>query len=256
MKKFILSSLLFLLVGSCGGHIFATAHAETLATAAMSAVAQSPSRQDLVMTDAALETLRVTLAQLKQTIAQNPAILSENKRTALKSILGDTNTNLLAIHRMLAASVSAAPVATASPSIVSSVKPGAVNAPISQTGGQAGLTPASQSNNQPKSVLAGNNTITPAIAQISGHVPLSPAWMATFGIIAVVVISFFIWRSRRNKQAVQKSRPQSIVFESSVSVMPLPMSREQAEVDPRIATQREMPRSPMSSIVTPSSETS
>jgi gas vesicle protein len=248
MKKFILSSLLFLLIGSYGGAIVGTAQAQTAAPAAASGEARSldalraqllqlqaqaaaessspaitgvttgnvsVSNQNLAQVSASLQALTSSLAQLSQTIAANPSLLTDNTRTVLRSVLTSVSDGLVAVNQTLAAS---APVAVTSP----------VNsAPLARSNGatvsdQSAATPAlkttgavtaqnipapsqSQAQIQPQPTLAVNNNSNPAIgtAQASNSVPVSRGWMVTFGIIALILVIFFIWRYRSGRKGIR-----------------------------------------------------
>jgi hypothetical protein len=153
----------------------------------------------------------------------------------------------------------AAPTPAVSPSAQAAALP-----PANPTPGttQVNVQVAPTADNAAPVVAAGNaDNITPQTAQISGHVPLSRGWMITFGIIALLLVVFFVWRSRKGsskKVASRKPVSQPTVVASTPTsvapktVTPMPAPAPQPQADMKAAIQRDMPRSPMSSVVTPS----
>jgi hypothetical protein len=285
MKKFVLSSLLFLLIGSFGGTILLTTHADTLSPAEAAALSQSLdvmkaklldlqaqtaaqaalpatadtatlSAQDIATMNTALQALGAALGQLGQTVAADPSALTENNRTALQSILGGVSASLFAMNQTLAGTgASAAPIAIAPASTVSAVASPSNQTPsLAQTNNQAAQTTANQNQSQFQPALATGNNAAPGTAQVSGHVPLGQGWMITFGAIALILVLFFVWRARRGKKTAYKPVSQPNVPVSSVSrPNVVPMSSGPKPLETKTASQRETPRSPMSSVITSSS---
>jgi len=231
MKKFILSALLFLLVGSCGGAIAATVHADTLTPSESAALgqslqamkaellnlqtqaaAQAPSSDDLAAATTALQALSSALGELSQTIATNPASLTETNRLALNLILDHVSVSLLTIDQSLATpAAGASAIATAMPPATSnSAAVSAPKQPVQSNGAVSAISmPKTGSKEQ------SNAPAAPQTAQLLWNLPLSRGWMATIGIVALLLIILLVRRSRTNKKMHGKPVKQPIFASST-----------------------------------------
>lgn len=269
MKKFILSALVFLLVGSYGVIIFTTVHADTLSPTQAATLSQSLqamktellvlqkqaaaqatsagtsesaplSIRDVAMAETALQSLTTELGLLNQALTKNPAALTENNRVALKSILGNVSAGLLAMNEAFAANAPMAQVATV-PSAPAPMQTNAQSMPEVEAQGQV----------QPPSAPATGNNIAPETAQISSHVPLNRGWMVTLGVIVLLLVAFFVWRSRTNKKVARKPIKPVAATAPPAPKAVISASLAQKPMETKAVGQRETPRSPMSSVMVP-----
>lgn len=286
MKKFVLSFLLFLLVGSCGSFIGAIAHAQTMTpseTAALSQSLQGLKEKLLTMqaqaaaqtaapatpsnampavaatannnaaTIANLEAITGTLSKLTQIIAADPSVLTPSNRLALQSALGGMRSSLLAIDQSLPSNPAETPsegaIASAAMVTPSVATPAATVTPMPAITGATATAAAPTAISQPSQAaitVVGNTAAASATAQVSSQISLSRGWMVTIGIILLLILGFAIDKWRRGKKENEKAIVQN--NKALTTVMPT----AQKPADTIIITQSQ-PSAPSSSVTTPPS---
>ncbi len=283
MKKIILFSLAFILMGSYGG-IIGFAHAQSLSPVTASQISQqlqaakaellslqtqeqtgtsaitpaapvALSTQDVASLQNALSALSATLLQVEQVAAAQHGALTAQQKTVVSVALGGISTDLSNIAVAISESA-AQPVATAQTNTPSVAQ---VNAGVPQT---AVNQPAATQNSVGLSVgasISPNTQTVPAAtpgsqtAVISSHFPVTRDVEIVLGILLLVVIVALAWPRRKEEKSNSQSRRNaapvvaSVVPANTTSTVSTPLPTNSSSVNPGMKqVAQNVPQRPMS----------